>query len=187
MTSPALCAARVAAGKRPLLEIAGRGMVHPNVFTACGVERSATPAAFGGDQRLAMLRWRHRSWLFFENDLRFLGQFMKCCRAARMSTCRPAELADRLTMLGPESGHRQQPAVCRRGVAEIVAERHPRRSCASAPGSTDRASHCRSSRRAERAPGCAGAGTAGAMLPNGVFIQQQAARRRSGRHAALGG
>jgi phenylalanyl-tRNA synthetase alpha chain len=58
------------------LEIAGCGMVHPNVLNACGIDpEEYTGWAFGaGIERLAMLRYgisdlRH----FFENDLRFLG------------------------------------------------------------------------------------------------------------------
>ena len=57
------------------LEIAGCGMVHPNVLSACGIDAEEfTGWAFGaGIERLAMLRYgisdlRH----FFENDLRFL-------------------------------------------------------------------------------------------------------------------
>jgi phenylalanyl-tRNA synthetase alpha chain len=60
------------------LEMAGCGMVHPNVFTACGVDSERyTGYAFGfGIDRLAMLRYGvHDLRLFFENDLRFLGQF----------------------------------------------------------------------------------------------------------------
>jgi phenylalanyl-tRNA synthetase alpha chain len=60
------------------LEIAGCGMVHPNVFTACGVDAERyTGYAFGmGIERLAMLRYGVNDLrLFFENDLRFLGQF----------------------------------------------------------------------------------------------------------------
>jgi phenylalanyl-tRNA synthetase alpha chain len=58
------------------LEIAGCGMVHPNVLSACGIDAEEfTGWAFGaGIERLAMLRYgisdlRH----FFENDLRFLS------------------------------------------------------------------------------------------------------------------
>ena len=60
------------------LEIAGCGMVHPNVFTACDVDPERyTGYAFGmGIERLAMLRYGVNDLrLFFENDLRFLGQF----------------------------------------------------------------------------------------------------------------
>jgi phenylalanyl-tRNA synthetase alpha chain len=60
------------------LEVAGCGMVHPNVFTACGVDPERyTGYAFGmGIERLAMLRYGVNDLrLFFENDLRFLGQF----------------------------------------------------------------------------------------------------------------
>ncbi len=60
------------------LEIAGCGMVHPNVFHACGVDAERyTGYAFGmGIERLAMLRYGVNDLrLFFENDLRFLGQF----------------------------------------------------------------------------------------------------------------
>lgn len=60
------------------LEVAGCGMVHPNVLTAGGVcAQSFRGFAFGmGVERLAMLRWgindiRH----FFDNDVRFLRQF----------------------------------------------------------------------------------------------------------------
>jgi phenylalanyl-tRNA synthetase alpha chain len=60
------------------LEIAGCGMVHPNVLTASGVDAERyTGYAFGaGIDRLAMLRYGVSDLrLFFENDLRFLRQF----------------------------------------------------------------------------------------------------------------
>ena len=60
------------------LEVAGCGMVHPNVFTACDVDAERfTGYAFGmGVERLAMLRYGVNDLrLFFENDLRFLAQF----------------------------------------------------------------------------------------------------------------
>jgi phenylalanyl-tRNA synthetase alpha chain len=60
------------------LEISGCGMVHPNVLTASGVDAERyTGYAFGaGIDRLAMLRYGVSDLrLFFENDLRFLGQF----------------------------------------------------------------------------------------------------------------
>jgi phenylalanyl-tRNA synthetase alpha chain len=60
------------------LEIAGCGMVHPNVFKACGVDAERfTGYAFGmGVERLAMLRYGVNDLrLFFESDLRFLRQF----------------------------------------------------------------------------------------------------------------
>jgi len=60
------------------LEILGCGMVHPNVLKSTGIDSELyTGFAFGmGVERLAMLRYGVddlRS--FFENDLRFLGQF----------------------------------------------------------------------------------------------------------------
>jgi phenylalanyl-tRNA synthetase alpha chain len=60
------------------LEVAGCGMVHPNVFTACGIDAERwTGYAFGfGIERLAMLRYGVNDLrLFFDNDLRFLRQF----------------------------------------------------------------------------------------------------------------
>jgi len=60
------------------LEIAGCGMVHPNVLTASGVDAERyTGYAFGaGIDRLAMLRYGVNDLrLFFENDVRFLRQF----------------------------------------------------------------------------------------------------------------
>jgi phenylalanyl-tRNA synthetase alpha chain len=60
------------------LEIAGCGMVHPNVLAASGVDPERyTGYAFGaGIDRLAMLRYGVNDLrLFFENDLRFLRQF----------------------------------------------------------------------------------------------------------------
>jgi phenylalanyl-tRNA synthetase alpha chain len=60
------------------LEIAGCGMVHPQVFAACNVDSERyTGYAFGmGVERLAMLRYGVNDLrLFFENDLRFLAQF----------------------------------------------------------------------------------------------------------------
>ena len=60
------------------LEIAGCGMVHPNVFAAAGVDADRwTGYAFGmGIERLAMLRYGVSDLrLFYESDLRFLRQF----------------------------------------------------------------------------------------------------------------
>ena len=60
------------------LEIAGCGMVHPNVFAAAGVDAGRwTGYAFGmGIERLAMLRYGVSDLrLFYESDLRFLRQF----------------------------------------------------------------------------------------------------------------
>jgi len=60
------------------LEIAGCGMVHPNVLRASGVDAERyTGYAFGaGIDRLAMLRYGVNDLrLFFDNDLRFLRQF----------------------------------------------------------------------------------------------------------------
>ena len=60
------------------LEVAGCGMVHPNVFRASGVDPERwTGYAFGmGIERLAMLRYGVSDLrLFFESDLRFLRQF----------------------------------------------------------------------------------------------------------------
>lgn len=60
------------------LEIAGCGMVHPQVFRACGIDTERyTGWAFGaGIERLAMLRHGVNDLrLFFENDLRFLASF----------------------------------------------------------------------------------------------------------------
>ncbi len=60
------------------LEIAGCGMVHPNVLMASGIDAERFSGyAFGmGIDRLAMLRYGVNDLrLFFENDLRFLEQF----------------------------------------------------------------------------------------------------------------
>ena len=60
------------------LEVMGCGMVHPNVFEACGFNsRSTQGFAFGmGVERLAMLRYRVTDLrTFFENDTEFLQQF----------------------------------------------------------------------------------------------------------------
>ena len=62
------------------LEVAGCGMVHPNVFTACGIDSERyTGFAFGfGIERLAMLRYGVNDLrLFYDNDLRFLAQFAR--------------------------------------------------------------------------------------------------------------
>jgi len=58
------------------LEIAGCGMVHPQVFAACGIDAERyTGWAFGaGIERLAMLRYGVTDLrMFFDNDLRFLA------------------------------------------------------------------------------------------------------------------
>jgi phenylalanyl-tRNA synthetase alpha chain len=62
------------------LEVAGCGMVHPNVFKACRIDAARyTGFAFGfGIERLAMLRYGVNDLrLFFDNDLRFLAQFAR--------------------------------------------------------------------------------------------------------------
>jgi phenylalanyl-tRNA synthetase alpha chain len=60
------------------LEVAGCGMVHPNVFAACNIDAERYSGyAFGmGVERLAMLLYGVDDLrLFYENDLRFLAQF----------------------------------------------------------------------------------------------------------------
>lgn len=60
------------------MEVLGCGMVHPKVFEMSGIDpEEYTGFAFGmGVERLAMLRYGVNDLrLFFENDLRFLGQF----------------------------------------------------------------------------------------------------------------
>ncbi len=60
------------------LEVLGCGMVHPEVFRNCGIDaQKYTGLAFGmGVERMTMLRYGVNDIrLFFENDLRFLGQF----------------------------------------------------------------------------------------------------------------
>ena len=60
------------------LELAGSGQVHPNVLRAVGIDPERYQGfAFGvGIDRLAMMRYGVDDLrLFFENDLRFLGQF----------------------------------------------------------------------------------------------------------------
>ncbi len=62
------------------IEILGSGMVHPAVFEAVGYDPTAvTGFAFGmGIERVAMLKWDVGDIrLFYENDLRFLGQFSR--------------------------------------------------------------------------------------------------------------
>ena len=65
-------------GEDKWLEILGCGMVHPNVLESAGIDSEEfTGYAFGmGVERLAMLRYGVTDLrTFFENDLRFLGQF----------------------------------------------------------------------------------------------------------------
>ncbi|MEM9744339.1 MAG: phenylalanine--tRNA ligase subunit alpha [Pseudomonadota bacterium] len=60
------------------LEVAGCGMVHPNVLAMAGIDNERyTGFAFGfGGDRLAMLYYGVDDLrLFFENDVRFLSQF----------------------------------------------------------------------------------------------------------------
>lgn len=60
------------------LEVLGCGMVHPKVLQAVNIDpEEYTGFAFGmGVERLTMLRYDvHDLRSFFENDLRFLGQF----------------------------------------------------------------------------------------------------------------
>ena len=60
------------------LEVAGCGVVHPNVLRNVGIDAERyTGYAFGmGIERLTMLRYNVNDIrLYFENDLRFLRQF----------------------------------------------------------------------------------------------------------------
>lgn len=60
------------------VEILGCGMVDPQVFINCGIDPEIyTGFAFGiGIERTAMLKYQIEDIrLFFENDIRFLGQF----------------------------------------------------------------------------------------------------------------
>ncbi len=60
------------------LEVMGCGMIHPKVFDNIGFDNEKlTGFAFGmGVERMTMLRYGVNDLrLFFENDLRFLGQF----------------------------------------------------------------------------------------------------------------
>ena len=60
------------------LEILGCGMVHPNVLENCNIDSTIyTGYAFGmGIERITMLKYEVKDLrLYFENDLRFLGQF----------------------------------------------------------------------------------------------------------------
>jgi phenylalanyl-tRNA synthetase alpha chain len=61
------------------VEILGCGMVDPNVFENCGIDSEEyTGFAFGmGIERIAILKYRIQDIrLFFENDIRFLKQFI---------------------------------------------------------------------------------------------------------------
>ncbi|GAC1309731.1 MAG: phenylalanine--tRNA ligase subunit alpha [Steroidobacteraceae bacterium] len=61
------------------LEILGCGMIHPNVLAAAGIDSEQWQGyAFGmGIERLSMLRYGVDDLrLFFDNDLRFLKQFL---------------------------------------------------------------------------------------------------------------
>jgi phenylalanyl-tRNA synthetase alpha chain len=60
------------------VEIAGSGMVHPNVLRNCGIDpEEFTGFAFGmGIERVTMLRYQVNDLrLYSENDIRFLKQF----------------------------------------------------------------------------------------------------------------
>lgn len=61
------------------LEILGCGMVDPNVLNNCGIDSNEyTGFAFGmGIERITMLKYQVKDLrLFFENDVRFLNQFI---------------------------------------------------------------------------------------------------------------
>jgi phenylalanyl-tRNA synthetase alpha chain len=65
-------------GENGWLEVLGCGMVHPQVLENVGIDSERyTGFAFGmGAERLAMLRYQINDLrMFFDNDLRFLGQF----------------------------------------------------------------------------------------------------------------
>ncbi len=60
------------------VEIAGSGMVHPNVLKNCGIDpEEYTGFAFGmGIERVTQLKYRVNDLrLYSENDIRFLEQF----------------------------------------------------------------------------------------------------------------
>lgn len=61
-------------GNAKWLEIGGAGMVHPNVFKACGINRQAYGFAFGmGLDRLVMLKYNiHDIRQIYDTDIRFL-------------------------------------------------------------------------------------------------------------------
>jgi phenylalanyl-tRNA synthetase alpha chain len=64
--------------KQRWVELGGCGMVHPNVFTACGIDpEKYTGWAFGfGIERIAMRKYGINDIRYFvENDVRFLKQF----------------------------------------------------------------------------------------------------------------
>lgn len=65
-------------GESGWMEVLGSGMVHPQVLENVGIDSERfTGFAFGmGAERLAMLRYGVNDLrMFYENDLRFLGQF----------------------------------------------------------------------------------------------------------------
>jgi phenylalanyl-tRNA synthetase alpha chain len=69
---------RTSDGETSYLEIAGAGVVHPDVLRNVGIDpRKYSGFAFGmGLDRLAMLKYGVNDLrLFFENDLKFLAQF----------------------------------------------------------------------------------------------------------------
>jgi phenylalanyl-tRNA synthetase alpha chain len=71
-------------GKKSWLEVAGCGLVHPNVLSGAGVDPDKFSGyAFGfGIERMAMLYYGISDLrLFFENDLRFLSQFRASAQA----------------------------------------------------------------------------------------------------------
>ncbi len=60
------------------IEMLGAGMVHPNVLAGCGIDPNEyTGFAFGvGIERTAMRKYNINDLrLFYENDVRFIGQF----------------------------------------------------------------------------------------------------------------
>ena len=73
-----VCHCRVC-GHSGWLEVGGSGQVHPNVLRHCGIDSERHIGfAFGlGPDRLTMLRYGIDDLrLFYEGDLRFLGQFV---------------------------------------------------------------------------------------------------------------
>ena len=59
------------------IEVLGAGMIHPNVFTAAGLDETAVGFAFGvGIERMTMIKYGIDDIrLFYNNDFRFLKQF----------------------------------------------------------------------------------------------------------------
>ena len=97
------------------VEILGCGMVDPAVFASVGYPADVSGFAFGlGVERVAMLKYGIGDLrMFFENDVRFLGQFGLHASGGSRASVRPSPPCLCPRAAGPALRRRQRRAGCR--------------------------------------------------------------------------